>query len=73
MSKASGKLNTVLREDCFQLVPFSMNDRMLAETDPPRGADMPNGVRLIPVWRWLLEESAGAPGDGIKKCLLISV
>jgi len=31
---------------------------LLAETDPPRGADMPDGVRLIPVWRWLLEESA---------------
>jgi len=32
---------------------------LLAGTDPPRGADMPDGVRLIPVWRWLLEESAG--------------
>lgn len=31
---------------------------LLAETAPPSGADMPDGVRLIPVWRWLLEESA---------------
>jgi len=27
--------------------------------DPPRGAEMPDGVRLMPVWRWLLEEPAG--------------
>lgn len=28
---------------------------LLAETDPPKGATMPDGVRLIAVWRWLLE------------------
>lgn len=30
---------------------------LLAETDPPRNASMPEGVRLVPVWRWLLEAS----------------
>jgi len=28
---------------------------LLAETDPPRGATVPDGVQWQPVWRWLLE------------------
>jgi len=27
---------------------------LMAEGTPPRGANMPEGIELVPVWRWLL-------------------
>jgi uncharacterized protein len=33
---------------------------LLAETDPPRKTEMPAGVRLVPVWRWLLESPSSS-------------
>ncbi len=31
---------------------------LLTETEPPRNTDIPDDIRIIPVWRWLLEFSA---------------
>lgn len=30
---------------------------LLTETDPPRNAMVPEGIRVMPVWRWLLENA----------------
>jgi hypothetical protein len=55
----SATLDRELRALAGAAIEFPMAEKLLlTETDPPRNANVPGDIRVMPVWRWLLESPA---------------